>query len=216
MEFRFDNNNNISFSKVPVVAFSSVVVSPGATCTAVVGTDIQIGAGTSTSSSVPFYGLYDYSFFAGIWLDTEFTGGGERQITGIEMEVQDYITPYTYNNITVNLYHVVEDIFDSAPAIDLSDLTTSDKVTCITGHTVTITANGWITIDFDTNFCYNGTSNLLMEIKNEDGTWVSGYGKGKYDFSPAISRAAHAHADGAYPTGDGTRTNSRVNTKFKY
>lgn len=193
------------------------VAGGGGGCTAVIGSEIQIGAGTSTSSSIPAYGLYDYSWFAGIWLDTEFTGGGERQITGIEVEVGGYANGYTYNNQNILLYHVTEDIFDSDPAIDLSDLTTSDETLCKSAFSWVVTSGtGFKSIDFDTNFCYNGTDNLLLVWENRDGSWQSGYGSGRYDFSPAISRAATERQDNIYPTGNGTRSNSRINIKFKY
>lgn len=177
----------------------------------------QIGAGTSTSSSVPFYGLYNYSVYAGIWLDSEFTTGG-KQMTGIELEVQGYTTPYTYNNVKIYLGEVVEDIFDLAPAVNGSDLTITNETLCFDGN-ITISSNGWQVVNFNAgNMCYNPDSgkNLYMRIENRDGTWQSGYGQGKYDFSPAISRAMYKGADASYPTGDGTRGNFRVNTKFKY
>jgi hypothetical protein len=182
----------------------------------IISSEYQIGAGTSSSSSVPFYGLYDYSVYAGIWLDTEFTSGG-KQINGIELEVKSYTTPYTYNDVKIYLAEVVEDTFDSAPAVDGSDLTITNETLCFEGN-ITISSNGWQVINFNVgNMCYDRDSgrNLYMRVENRDGTWQSGFGRGKYDASPAISRAMHKATDTNYPTGNGTRTNSRVNTKFK-
>ena len=189
----------------------------GAQCTAVQSADFQIGAGTSNSSNAPAYGLYDYSWYAAIWRASEFTGGasGEIQIEGIEVEVGGYTTPYTYLNQKLYLYHVTEDEFDSSPAIDLSDLTVSDE-TLVAEFDLVISSNGWQVVDFDTNFCYNGTDNLLMVWENRDGSWSIGFGYGEYDFSPAINRAAYKATDSAYPTGNGTRNNSRINIKFRY
>lgn len=182
----------------------------------VLSSTYQIGAGTSTSATVPFYGLYDYSVYAGIWQYTEFTAGG-KQITGIELEVSGYTTPYTYNNVKIYLAEVVQSEFDSAPAVDGSDLTLSNETLVFDGN-ITISSNGWKVINFNVgNMCYDRDSgrNLYMRIENRDGTWQSGYGSGRYDFSPAINRAMYKATDSAFPTGNGTRTNSRVNTRFK-
>lgn len=190
----------------------------GTTCSSVQTIDEQIGNGTSNASYAPAYGLYDYSWYAAIYRASEFTSGAttERQIEGIEIEVGGYTTPYTYINQNLILYHVQEDTFDSSPAVNLSDLTISDETYVKSGFTFTISSNGYQTITFDENFCYNGTDNLLLVWENRDGSWASGFGHGEYDFSPSISRAAHKEQDTTYPTGDGTRTNGRINTIFKY
>lgn len=182
-------------------------------CTPVIGNTFQIGAGTSNSTSAPAYGLYDYSIYGAIWLNTEFSGG-EKQFTGIEVEVKGYTSGYTYNNVELWLYEVDQDVFDSTPEVDLSDLTLSNPLLVKTFNW-TIGPNGFQTWDFDTNYCYSGNKNLLLIVRNNDGTWSSGYGWGEYDSSPAISRSFYKAADNNFPTGTGTRTNSRINTKFK-
>ena len=185
----------------------------GGGCTPVLGSNIQIGSGTSSTSNVPFYGLYDYSWFAGIWLQSEL--GATKQLTGIEFEVKSYTTPYYYNNLEIWMHHVTESIFDSSPAVNLSDMTISDSIKVATLN-LAISSNGWQTITFDDNFCYNGSDNIILEFRNYDGTWGSGFGSGKYDSSPSIDRAAYKAADNNFPSGSGTRSNARVNMKFKY
>lgn len=215
--FDFTPANDVSGSTLELHAAGSIYLSfgggGGGGCTPVLSLELQIGSGTSSSSNVPFYGLYDYSWFGGIWLQSEL--GDTKQMTGIEFEVTSYTTPYTYNNLEIWVHHVVEDIFDSSPLVNLSDLTISDTLKVATTN-LTISSNGWQTITFDENFCYNGTSNIVLEFRNYDGTWQSGFGRGKYDFSPSISRAAHKATDGQFPTGAATRSNSRVNMRFKY
>ena len=193
------------------------LLATGTTCVAVQGVLEQIGNGTSNQSYAPAYGLYDYSFYACIWLDTEFSGGSgnERNIQGIQYEVAGYTTPYTYSNVSVYAAHVVEDIFPSSPAVDNSDMTLSDETLVYSGN-LTISSSGFNTLNFSTPFCYNGTSNLLLRFENRDGQWNSGYGWGEYDFSPAISRVAYKYQDNSYPTGTGNRSNSRINIKFDY
>lgn len=191
-------------------------VGGGGGCTAVKSDQLQIGAGTSNSSSAPFYGLYDYSWYGGIWLASEFTGtaDGQIQITGLEVERGSVTAGYPTNNMQIWISEITEEIFDSAPAVDGADLTKSNEVKVFDGN---LTWNsGWNEVTFDTNYCYGGSNNLLVEWRNYDGSWQSGYGHGEYDFSPAVSRAAYKATDDAYPTGDGIRNNSRINTIFKY
>ena len=137
------------------------------------------------------------------------------QITGINIEVGGYSNGYTYNNQTIKMYHVVEDIFDSnGQPIDLSNLTIYDETIVKENFTWTVFGAGWKVFDFDTNFCYNGTDNLLLVWENRDGTWTSGFGHGEYN--PAISKAAYARQDNSFPTGNAYGVhNGRINIQFK-
>jgi hypothetical protein len=184
-------------------------------CASVLGTSTQIGSGTTTDTSVPIYGLYDNSVFAGIWLNTEFSTG-KKQLTGLEFELGGYTTPYPYNNVKIYLAEVVQSTFDSDPAVDGSDMTLTNETLVFDGN-ISISTNGWKSIDFNvSNFCYDPDTgkHLYARVENRDGNWQSGFGHGKYAVS--ISRAMFKATDSAFPTGNGTRTNSRVNTKWKF
>jgi len=189
----------------------------GGGCTAVKSDELQIGAGTSNSSSAPFYGLYDYSWYAGIWLPAEFTGtaDGEIQITGIEVEKGSTTAGYPTNNMEIWLSEVDEEIFDSSPAVNATDLTKTNEVKVFDGNLTW--SSGWNEITFQVNYCrQNPSKSLCVEFRNYDGSWQPGYGHGEYDFSPALNRAAYKATDDNYPTGNGSRNNSRINTIFKY
>jgi hypothetical protein len=187
----------------------------GGACTPIQSVTEQIGSGTSNQSNAPFYGLYDYSVYAAIWEDTEFTGGSttERNIQGIQFELAGYTTPYTYNNLSIYMAHCVEDVFPIGPAVDGSDLTLTDETLVWSGN-YTISSNGFQSITLDTPFCYNGTSNLYVRFENRDGSWQSGFGWGEY--AVAIDKAMYKFQDTTYPTGFGNEYNSRVNWKFEY
>lgn len=174
-----------------------------------------VGFGTNNQTNAPAYGLYDYSVWAGIYLPTEITAGSttEKQITSIEFEVSSYTPGYTYDPILIYVAHCAESIFDSDPAVDGSDLTLTDE-TLVYNDAWTISSNGWQNFNFDNNFCYDGTSNLYVRVENRDGTWQSGYGNGEY--AVTVDRAMRKYQDNSYPTGNGTRYSSRINTKFNY
>lgn len=220
LNFTIDYNdvNNLSpVSAEDLLSLISALFNGGGSCTAVQSLTYQIGSGTSNASYAPAYGLYDFSWYAGLWQSSEFTSpaDGEIQITGIEVEVSGYTTPYSYENFEVWLSEVTESTLYDPPAVNGTDMTKANEQMCFQG-TFTISSNGFVSINFDTNYCFSGAKNLFVEFRNYDGSWQSGFGHGEYDFSPAISRAGYKATDGSYPTGTGTRTNGRINIKFDY
>lgn len=172
-----------------------------------------IANGTNNLFEAPAYGLYDYSWSSFIY--TAGLIGAARQIRGIEVQVSSFTTPYTFNNQTIKLAHLAPATtqFDATPAVDWSDMPVSD-VTIVKVFNFTITANGFIQILFDTNFCYNGTSNLILGWENRDGSWQSGYGWGESIGS--TNSGAQKAQDLTYPTGNGTRLNERLNLRILY
>ena len=172
-----------------------------------------IANGTNNLFEAPAYGLYDYSWSSFIYPAGLI--GAARQIRGIEVQVSSFTTPYTFNNQTIKLAHLAPATtqFDTTPALDWSDMPVSD-VTIVKVFNFTISANGFIQILFDTNFCYNGTSNLILGWENRDGSWQSGYGWGEA-LGSANSGAIKAQ-DTTYPTGNGTRINQRLNLRILY
>ena len=172
-----------------------------------------IASGTTNNFNTPAYGLYDFSWSSFIY--TAGLIGAARQIRGIEIEVSGFTTPYTFNNQTIKLAHLAPATtqFDIDPAIDWSDMPVSN-VTIVKVFNWVISANGIIQILFDTNFCYNGTSNLIIGWENRDGSWTSGYGSGKTIIS--TNSGAWAEQDNTYPTGNGTRINNRMNLRILY
>jgi len=172
-----------------------------------------IANGTNNLFEAPAYGLYDYSWSSFIY--TAGLIGAARQIRGIEVQVSSFTTPYTFNNQTIKLAHLAPATtqFDATPAVDWSDMPVSD-VTIVKVFNFTITANGFIQILFDTNFCYNGTSNLILGWENRDGSWQSGYGWGESIGS--TNSGAQKAQDFTYPTGNGTRLNERLNLRILY
>ena len=172
-----------------------------------------IANGTNNLFEAPAYGLYDYSWSSFIY--TAGLIGAPRQIRGIEVQVSSFTTPYTFNNQTIKLAHLAPATtqFDATPAVDWSDMPVSD-VTIVKVFNFTITANGFIQILFDTNFCYNGTSNLILGWENRDGSWSSGYGWGESIGS--TNSGAQKAQDFTYPTGNGTRLNERLNLRILY
>ena len=118
--------------------------------------------GTSNVSRYPIYGYYTHGQFMYMFKSNEFVNRGEKQITGIEVEVKNYIVPYEYPNQTLKLCHSTDNEFNSNTRINLTILNYSTLTTVKNNFTWTITGDGYTSIDFETPFCYNGTDAMTL------------------------------------------------------
>lgn len=188
-------------------------VTPPGPCVPIEEADKTIGTGTSTVSFLPAYGLWDYSWGAMIWDAAEMDGA--KQITGVEFNHTGFTGGYTYLDQRIFVAHVEESEFSALPMVDLSDLTITDLTECKESFTNTLLSPaGFKRFDFDTNFCYNGTSNLILVWENRDGSWASGFGSTR--FTVATNKAAYKYQDDEYPFGVGENSSARPNIKFQY
>jgi hypothetical protein len=166
----------------------------------------QLGSLYTTSGVKPANGLYNYSINANIYSPSLF-GSAECQITGLQVKVQSYTIPYTYNNQEIWIGVVSNSSFPSAtPNTDFSDLNFIEPLVQVKGSfSFNITSNGiWYTFNFDTPYCYDGSHNLLVVWKNNDGSWQSGYGNA--DVANIVSKSMYAGWDVTQPA-TGTRDN---------
>ena len=125
---------------------------------------ITIGDGTAISSQVPFNTLYNYPLSEQIFLADEIEFAGH--IKAIRYRIAySYNSEHTYD-ITVYMKHVSKAMF-SSPS-DVETFSPDDRV--YSGPwTIPADTDGWMSIDFDTPFAYNGTDNLLIGIdENSD------------------------------------------------
>lgn len=198
---------------------------PTGACAPIQSLTFNANSGTSNLSNAPVYGLYDYGMSMFLIDQSEF-GSGEKQLTSISFEAAGFTAPYTVNNQRIQLAHTTA-----------TNLTTSIQIT--NGGSVSTPAtfngvnfsdlqevkapftwainNGWITVTFDSTFCYNGVDNLLIVWENRDGTWMSGYGWWESWFSNTNTETWYKYQDNSFPTGYGTTNVSyRPNMRFGY
>ena len=84
--------------------------------------------GTSNRSHFPAYGLYDYSVYMSIFLQSELDAGIEV-LNGLEVQVGSY-SSYTYYDFTIKIAHTSSSSIASYSVYpNLSGLTTSDLTT---------------------------------------------------------------------------------------
>lgn len=162
---------------------------------------IELGNPTSTSyeSYVPFYGFYDYSWSAVIYLQSDL--GGAKDLSGLTYDVY-FQGLYTIYDQKIWMKHTTQtnwvgDYAKPDPAADGYTLVYEGDIT-FTGARFTDL------ISFDTNFAYDGTSNLVIYWENWDGDYASGQPRWYYPgTSYAPNRAKYRYADGSMP-GDAT------------
>ncbi len=122
-----------------------------------------IGEATSSSVFLPSHSFYRYSLTEQIYRTSEL--GGSTTITSISFFNEGATKTRTYD---IYLMHTPRTNFSSDT--DWISVTSSNKVF---SGSVTMRAGMWTTIILDTPFTYNGTSNLLLAVDDNTGTYTS-------------------------------------------
>jgi len=178
----------------------------------------QSPEGTSNEDHYPAEGYYDYGQSMIIIRASEL-GTGAKMLHGLEIEVNGYTPGYTFNNQTLKLAHTSDLEFGSNVKTDLTNINGLADLTSVKADfTWTINSSGYQTIDFDTNFEYNGTDSLLIIWENRDGSWNPGFGWAECHFDNTYADSWYKHQDDSYPSSSyGTADQSyRPNIRLKY
>jgi hypothetical protein len=180
------------------------------TCpTSITGASALIGTFSNNDEQLPHYGYYGYGW--GAWILTAAEVGIAKQITAIGYTPTGYTPGFQYLNQFIKMAHVVESSWpNETPAVNLSDLTVSDLKIVKSSFTENIVNNVVNKYIFDSNFCYNGTSNLLIIWENRDGQWTGGFSGHRH--TAGVNQGAYKHQDTTYPIGTGTRMNTKPQT----
>ena len=151
---------------------------------------ITIGDNTTISNQVPFNTMYNYSFTEHLFLANEIEFAGNIKALRFRI-AYDYSTEHTYN-IDIYMKHVSKETFanpSDAETFSPDDVVYSGPWT-IPAHT-----DGWLNIDFDTPFAYNGTDNLLIGMDNNSGDFAIRY----FMYSEAASTVLTCYSDTQNP-----------------
>ena len=120
---------------------------------------ITIGEGNGMTDVVPYNTFYNYSFTEQIFLASEIEYAGNIKAVSFRL-AYSYNTEHT-SDIVVCLKNVPRSGFE-----DTSDYepVTEEDIVFSGPWAIPADYDGWITIDFDTPFAYNGTDNLLIAV----------------------------------------------------
>ncbi len=123
----------------------------------------QIGEGTETNAYLPFYNYYNYTLSQQIYTASELGSAGT--ITSIA-----FYNSGAEKARTCDLYMKATTKSSFSSETDWITISDSDKVF---SGSVTMTANEWTFIIFNTPFEYDGTSNVVLVADDNTGNWSS-------------------------------------------
>ena len=165
-------------------------------------TTVEIGDGTSAGYYTPIGTYYTYSITEQLYTADEIGTAGT--ITSISFN-------YAYTaakEFPITVYMANVDATDLSTGISLAD---ADEVF---DGTLSVTGAGWVTIDLDTPFAFDGTSNLLIGVNKGYCQWFSG---STWTYTSVANMARYTQNDSnAYDltTVPGTITNNRPNIQI--
>ena len=169
--------------------------------------DVTIGSGSSANAYIPTYSWYCYSLSQQIYTSAEVGEAGT--ITKIAFKVANSMS--TNRDIDIYLSHTSTNSFDS----NTSWIAQSTSNRVFSGA-VDFAASGWTTITLDTPFEYNGTSNLLLTVDDNTGSYVSSSSSSPtfYVYSAGSNTAIYKYYDYTnYDPASMSTSGTRLNTK---
>lgn len=126
---------------------------------------VQVGTGTNTNQRVPFYAPFGLSYTQSIYLASEINASGT--ITSIQWY-------YAGNGALTNSQDLVIYIGNTTKTefISTTDWVPASSLTQVySGGITTNETPGWKTITLTTPFVYNGTSNLVIAVDENQEQW---------------------------------------------
>ncbi|MBP5556100.1 MAG: fibronectin type III domain-containing protein, partial [Bacteroidales bacterium] len=150
---------------------------------------VEVGSASTTNSYLPTYEYYCYSLTQQIYTASEIAaaGGSAGNITSIAFDVSSVGSVTSGRNLDIYLKHTSKTSFSGSS--DWESISSSDLV-----YSGTVQySSGWITIPLTTPFAYDGSSNLLLCVDDNTGSYVSA--ASKYVYS-ATSQAIRVYSDG--------------------
>ena len=151
--------------------------------------EVAIGSGTSADSYLPTYAYYKYSLTQQIYTAAEVGQAGT--ITKIAFKVSN--SKATSRTLDIYLKHTTKTAFTSQTGWET--VSSGDKVF---SGSVAFQSSGWTTITLTTPFEYDGTSNLVVCVDDNTGTYVSSSNNSPkfYVYSTGANRALRIYSDG--------------------
>ena len=180
------SNNTFTMPAYDVTVVA--VIKPNGNTGTGTGGDVTIGSGSSTNAYLPTYAYYKYSLTEQIYTAAEIGQAGT--ITAVSFKVGN--SKSTTRTVDLYMKHTTKTAFTSKTGWET--LSSGDKVY---SGSVTFNASGWTTITLSTPFTYNGTSNLVIGMDDNTGSYVSSSSNSPkfYVYSTSANRALRIYSD---------------------
>ena len=204
--------------------FSSVD-STGGAVPPVAGT-VQLGTvgtlGSSSLGTAPFSFAYDYSFASWVVEGSELSAISNGQtIDSMELYFGS-MSDASYFMSTQRIYVGYTSLFNwtgNLPNVGhtegSSTVTNRTYVKTSFSRTYTSAEEGsWITFTFTTPYTYDGSSNIVIDWENRDGSYA--FGGPKFHIQNKSGSVAYKRRDGSYPTGSCYLNAERPIMKLNY
>ena len=146
--------------------------------------EVTIGSGTSTSSNLPTNVWYKYTTSQQIYTQAEVGEAGI--ITAVSFQYNGNATSGA-RTLDIYMTHTNSTTLSTWVAV-----TSASKV--YTG-TQTFTTAGWYTITLDTPFEYDGTSNIMVTVDDNTGSYIGSSGRAFYVYATGSTRAIYNQSD---------------------
>ena len=147
---------------------------------------------TTTSSYFPAYSLYNYSYSEQIIPAEDLAGIGDIKAL---MYMPTNTTSNTYyDNCEIYLANVSVDDLSAGFVQDMS------QFELVYTGSLNWTSAGWNTIVFNSTFSWDGSSNLLIAIRRNHGSWGSSSAFAAYTAEASLAREVHQDS-GPYTIG---------------
>ena len=147
---------------------------------------VTVGTAQSTTNLLPTYQYYNYGFSQQIYTSSEI-GHAAGFISSIAFNT---VNGPSTRNLTIYMTHTTKEGFNNNK--DFVAVTDADIV--FSGD-VTFGAGQWNTIDLDSPFSYDGTSNIMVTVDDNTGNYASSDGLTNYVFD-ATAQAVYVYYDG--------------------
>lgn len=185
---------------------------------AAANTTVTLGAGTVSFGNAPFRGIYEDEKTQIIYTVADLTGLGMSSgtvIGGLGFNVLTKGSTQPYNGFTLKLGHTAANTLTTAA---FQTPNAPGFTTVFTGNHTTFV--GWNMFNFQNNFVWNGTSNLLLEVCFDNNSWTNddavqstGIGAARMLFRRDDGQTGCSM--GVF-TGSTSTSNNRPNTRFIY
>lgn len=207
-------------------------------CATITGNTItpipDVGDRYSNDDSVRWPVSIYYNYAVTMFIIDSSELGGAKQLTGLEF-LKDYrpaAASHTISNMYCKIAHTTDSILPSGTLqpgddVSLSSMSSSNVLTSVSDETLVYNSNWFITsadnvwegFSFSSNFCYNGTDNLVVLLYHDDGSYTSYYNWWAVDETSAASNnrggGNRSDYDRAYEQ-TFTRKNERPCVRFNY
>ncbi|MBW6513534.1 MAG: hypothetical protein K0B87_02130 [Candidatus Syntrophosphaera sp.] len=179
-------------------------------CGGLFAAEYTVGAGTETINRVPVNGMNDYGWTKTLYTKPELNAAGLNtpgEIIGVGFYVGNLPANYTIQDQHVFLRHSnLESYTQPSEALPDSSLFTQVYAGDLFFH-----GNGWLQVVFSSAFAWDNENNIEILWKNWDGSGQSGNPVFRSTSSSPLYQAVYNHANGAFPTGTGTKYYYRPN-----